>query len=90
VSDNQGSITRMGFEMEYNLSEIVRIARETAIEECAQIAASRATRLRAKAKAQTSPSKQSYFAQSIEARVIADSILGLLHPVGPSVDRGSK
>jgi hypothetical protein len=82
VSDVQNDLARMGFDadMAYNLSEIVRITRETTIEECAKIAADRATRLRAKAKAQTSPSKQSYFAQSIEARVIADSILGLLKP----------
>jgi len=35
--------------------------------------------LRAKAKGMKEPHRQSYFAQSIEAKVIADSILGLLN-----------
>jgi hypothetical protein len=44
------------------------------IEQCAKIADERAVKLRAKAKAQSMPGRQSYFAQSIEARVIADMI----------------
>ncbi len=54
--------------------------RQEIIEQCAKIAADRAVRLRAKAKGMSKPHSQSYFAQSIEARVIADSILGLLNP----------
>lgn len=48
--------------------------RHSVIEECAKIAEERAAKLRAKAKAQNGPSKQSFFAQAIEARVIADLI----------------
>lgn len=54
--------------------------RQEVIEECAKVAADRAARLRTKAKSMKMPHRQSYFAQAIEARVIADSILGLLNP----------
>lgn len=54
--------------------------RDAAIEECAKIAADRAVRLRTKAKSMKTPHSQHYFAQAIEARVIADCILGLLNP----------
>lgn len=59
--------------------------RHEVIEECAKIAADRAVRLRAKAKRMAMPHRQSYFAQSIEARVIADSILALLNPPAPDL-----
>jgi hypothetical protein len=48
------------------------VAAET--ERCAKIANERALKLRAKAKAVTLPGRQSYFAQAIEARVIAEAI----------------
>lgn len=54
--------------------------RQAVIEECAKVAADRAIRLRAKAKSMTTPHRQSYFVQSIEARVIADAILSLMNP----------
>jgi len=62
---------------------VTEAERQEVIEECAKIAADRAARLRAKAKSMKTPHKQSYFAQAIEARVIADSILGLLNPPLP-------
>jgi hypothetical protein len=52
-------------------------ARADAIEECAKIADGRARTLREKAKSVTTASRQSYFAQAIEARVIAEHIRAL-------------
>lgn len=55
-------------------------SRDATIEECAKVADARALELRAKAKAVKMPQRQSYFAQSIEARVIAEHIRALAKP----------
>jgi hypothetical protein len=81
MNDLEQQINRMGFDgkLAADLVEIVRISFDAGREEertrCARIADERALKLRAKAKEQkSSPPKQSYFAQAIEARVIADAI----------------
>lgn len=80
ASEAADMIGKMGFDrdMAKNLIEIVQISveagRSAALDECAKIADERAIKLRAKAKAQSMPSRQSYFAQAIEARAIADLI----------------
>lgn len=62
-------------EFAQSLVDLVKIGADAERERCAQIAEARAIKLRAKAKEQKSPgSKQFYFAQSIEARVIAEAI----------------
>jgi hypothetical protein len=80
ASEAAKMIGKMGFDrvMAQNLIEMVQISveagRQSAIDECVKIAEDRAIKLRAKAKAVTMPSRQSYFAQAIEARAIADLI----------------